>query len=135
IALTSDHGEALGDHGELVHGFFLYEATLRVPLLLRGPGVRPGTRVPIVARSVDLFPTILELSGVPAPHTSYAVAGRSLALVVRGAAATLDEAPAFAESLTPRIHYGWSDLRSVRDGRWKFILAPRPELYDLARDA
>ena len=133
VALTSDHGEALGEHGELVHGFFLYQATLRVPLLLRGPGIRPGTKIPVVARSVDLFPTLLELSGVPAPASAHALSGRSLAPAVRGGAA-LDEAPAFSESLTPRIHYGWSDLRSVRDGRWKFIRAPRPELYDLARD-
>ena len=134
VAVTADHGEALGEHGELVHGFFLYEATLRVPLLMRGPGIRPGTRIPVVARSVDLFPTLLELSGVPAPKTRRVLAGRSLAAAMRGGNRALDEAPAFAESLTPRIHYGWSDLRSVRDGRWKFVLAPRPELYDLARD-
>lgn len=134
VALTSDHGEGLGEHGEAVHGFFLYQATLRVPLLLRGPGIRPGTRMPVVARSVDLFPTLLELSGVPAPKTTHALAGRSLAAATRGITPTLDEEPAFAESLTPRIHYGWSDLRSVRDARWKFILAPKPELYDLARD-
>jgi arylsulfatase A-like enzyme/Tfp pilus assembly protein PilF len=132
--LTSDHGEALGEHGESVHGFFLYQATLKVPLLLRGPGIRPGTRLPVVARSVDLFPTLLDLSGVAAPKTAHILAGRSLAPAVRSTPSTLDEAPAFAESLTPRIHYGWSDLRSIRDGRWKFILAPRPELYDLAGD-
>jgi len=105
-----------------------------VPLLMRGPGIRPGTRIPVVARSVDLFPTLLELSGVPAPKNRRVLAGRSLAAAMRGGNRALDEAPAFAESLTPRIHYGWSDLRSVRDGRWKFVLAPRPELYDLARD-
>jgi choline-sulfatase len=134
VALTSDHGEALGDHGELVHGYFLYQSTLRVPLLLRGPGVKPGARIPAVARSVDLFPTILDLAGVAAPAGSRALAGRSLAGAARGSAPPLDAAPAFAESLTPRIHYGWSDLRSIRDERWKFIRAPRPELYDLARD-
>ena len=134
VALTSDHGEALGEHGELVHGYFLYQATLRVPLLLRGPGIKAGARIPVVARSIDLFPTLVDLAGVPAPKSAYAPAGRSLAAAARGAASPLDEAPAFAESLTPRLHYGWSDLRSVRDGRWKFIRAPRPELYDLARD-
>jgi choline-sulfatase len=132
--LTSDHGEALGEHGEVVHGFFLYQATLRVPLLMRGPGIVAGTRIPIVVQSIDLFPTVLELAGVPIPRSNHGVAGRSLAANVRGLPSTLDETPSFAESLTPRIHYGWSDLRSVRDGRWKFILAPTPELYDLARD-
>jgi choline-sulfatase len=134
IAVTSDHGEALGEHGEAVHGFFLYEATLRVPLLLRGPGVQPGARIPVVARSVDLFPTLLDLAGIAAAGTPPQVAGRSLAPALRGAQVPLDEAPAFAESLTPKIHYGWSDLRSIRDGRWKFVLAPKPELYDLAAD-
>lgn len=133
MAVTADHGEALGDHGEPVHGFFLYQATLRVPLIMRGPGVGPATRVPVVARSVDIFPTLLDLAGVAAPQSSHARSGRSLAPALRGAS-SLDEAPAFAESLTPRIHYGWSDLRSIRDGRWKFIRAPRPELYDLTRD-
>ena len=134
VVLTSDHGEALGEHGESVHGFFLYQATLRVPLLMRGPGIVPGTRISAAVQSVDLFPTILELVGVPIPRSNHAVAGRSLASNVRGLSSTLDETPSFAESLTPRIHYGWSDLRSVREGRWKFILAPTPELYDLAHD-
>ena len=134
LVLTSDHGEALGEHGELVHGFFLYQATLRVPLLMRGPAVAPGTRIPLLVQSVDLFPTILDLAGVAPPRSTQPLAGRSLASLLHGKAAALDEAPAFAESLTPRIHYGWSDLRSVREGRWKFILAPRSELYDLARD-
>lgn len=134
VVLTSDHGEALGEHGEAVHGFFLYEATLRVPLIIRGPGVRPGTQISAIVPSVDLFPTVLELAGVHAPRTTRALAGRSLATAVRGGAAALSEEPSFAESLTPNLHYGWSDLRSLRDGRWKFIRAPRPELYDLARD-
>ena len=133
MTLTADHGEALGEHGEPVHGFFLYQATLRVPLLMRGPGIRAGTRIPVVARSVDIFPTLLDLAGVAAPRTTHTLSGRSLVPAIHGTP-SLDEAPAFAESLTPRIHYGWSDLRSIRDGRWKFIRAPRPELYDLARD-
>lgn len=135
VALTADHGESLGEHGEAVHGFFLYQATIRVPLLLRGPGVRAGTRLPGLVRSVDLFPTLLDLAGLSLPKTPYRIAGRSLAAAARGGAERAVDVPAFAESLTPRIHYGWSDLHSIRDGRWKFILAPRPELYDLDRDA
>jgi len=132
--VTSDHGEALGEHGEPVHGFFLYQATMRVPLLLRGPGIRAGTRVPVVVRSVDLFPTVLDLAGIARPPGSRPLAGRSLAAALGGSNRKLDEAPAFAESLTPRIHYGWSDLRSIREGPWKFVLAPKPELYDLSID-
>ena len=137
LIVTSDHGEALGEHGEDVHGYFVYEATLRVPLVLRGPSVKPGTRIEGVARTIDLFPTIVEMArlGGESPGTS----GRSLAPALRGPDSTAaagqrkDEA-SFAESLTPLLQYGWSDLRAVRDGRWKYILAPKPELYDLDRD-
>jgi arylsulfatase A-like enzyme/Tfp pilus assembly protein PilF len=129
--VTADHGEALGEHGEAVHGFFLYDATIRVPLILRGPGIVAGTRIGATTQSVDLYPTVLGLAGLQIPTASQ-VAGRSLASALRGS--PIDDAPAFAESLTPRIHYGWSDLRSVRDGRWKYIRAPKPELYDLERD-
>jgi choline-sulfatase len=131
VVVTSDHGEGLGEHGEDVHGYFLYESTLHVPLVFRGPGVLAGTRVETLTRSVDLFPTLLELAGIPegdAPNR----AGRSLVPALRGG--RLQDEPAFAESLLPLVHFGWSDLRMVRDGRWKYILAPRPELYDLDRD-
>lgn len=129
VIVTSDHGEALGEHGEDVHGYFVYEATLRVPLIVRGPGVSPGGRLESVARTIDLFPTVLDLMGVNANQAS---SGRSLGPALRGG--KLSDEPAFAESLVPLLHYGWSDLRSVRDGRWKYILAPRPELYDLGAD-
>jgi choline-sulfatase len=128
FVVTSDHGEGLDEHGEAVHGFFVYETTLRVPLVARGPGVTPGTKVNTVARTVDLLPTIADLLGVDAPAAS----GRSLAAALGGAA--LDDEPSFAESLVPLVHYGWSDLRALRIGRWKYILAPRPELYDLESD-
>jgi arylsulfatase A-like enzyme/Tfp pilus assembly protein PilF len=129
VIVTSDHGEALGEHGEDVHGYFVYEATLRVPLVIRGPGVKPGTRLDAVVRTIDLYSTILELTGRGADPMS----GRSIAGALRSGGPLSDQ-PSFAESLVPLLHYGWSDLRSVRDGRWKYILAPRPELYDLDRD-
>jgi arylsulfatase A-like enzyme/Flp pilus assembly protein TadD len=130
VIVTSDHGEGLGEHGEDVHGYFVYETTLRVPLVVRGPGVKPGTRIDAVARSVDLFPTILDMAGASDDMPRHS--GRSLRTALGGA--RIDDEPSFAESLVPLVHYGWSDLRSVRDGRWKYILAPRPELYDLDRD-
>jgi choline-sulfatase len=129
VIVTSDHGEALGDHGEDVHGYFIYEATLRVPLVVRGPGVRAGTRMDGVARTIDLYPTIVELFGI---RDSHKPSGRSLVAALAGG--RMHDEPSFAESLVPLVHYGWSDLRSVRDGRWKYILAPKPELYDLDRD-
>ena len=130
VVVTSDHGEGLGEHGEDVHGYFVYESTLHVPLVFRGPGVKAGTRIDQLTRSVDLYPTLLELAGIHAEAP--ANAGRSLAASLRGE--RMDEEPSFAESLVPLVHFGWSDLRTVRDGRWKCILVPRPELYDLERD-
>ena len=64
VVVTSDHGEGLGDHGEDVHGYFVYEATLRVPLVVRGPGIKAGTRMDGVARTIDLYPTIVEMFGL-----------------------------------------------------------------------
>lgn len=131
LIVTSDHGEGLEEHGEAVHGFFVYETTLHVPLLMRGPGVVPGTRVEPVTRTIDVMPTALDLLGLRDAIPAH-ISGRSLKPALDGTA--IADEPAFAESLVPLIHYGWSDLRTVRDGRWKYILAPRPELYDLARD-
>jgi tetratricopeptide (TPR) repeat protein len=106
---------------------------LRVPLIVRGPGIAPGQRLPGLARSVDLLPSVLDLLGVPAP-AGWKGSGRSWAPVLRGTASMAASEPAYAESLLPLLHYGWSDLRAVRDGRWKYIQAPRPELYDLEAD-
>ncbi len=132
LIVTSDHGESLGEHSESAHGFFVYQATLRVPLILRGPGIAPGTRLTSVARTVDLLPTALDLLGVPLPAGA-SISGRSLAPPLRGGAAPREE-PAYAESLMPLLHFGWSDLRTLREGRFKYIQAPRPELYDLDSD-
>ena len=130
VVVTADHGEALGEHGETGHGFFAYETTLKVPLVLRGPGVPAGRTLDSTFRLVDTTPTVLEMLGLPALA---GVTGQSLsAAITRGEPAT--PRTTYAESLTPLIHYQWSDLRVLRDGPWKYILAPRPELYDLAAD-
>jgi arylsulfatase A-like enzyme/Flp pilus assembly protein TadD len=131
LVVTSDHGEGLGDHGETLHGFFAYQSTLRVPFLVRGPGVAPGTRLATTVRLVDIFPTALDLLGLTLPATTGA--GRSLAAALRGEKGGTD-AVVYAESLVPLLHFGWSDLRVLREGRFKYIQAPRPELYDLATD-
>ena len=130
LVVTSDHGEGLGEHGESVHGFFVYQSTLRVPLVVRGPGIPAASRLGVTARGVDLMPTLLELLGVAAPARQ---SGRSLARALRGLEKPAEE-PSYAESLVPLLHFGWSDLRTLSDGRWKYIQAPRPELYDLRED-
>jgi arylsulfatase A-like enzyme/Tfp pilus assembly protein PilF len=127
VAVVSDHGESLGEHGEQTHGFFLYESTLRVPLILAGPGV-PREVVTDPVRIVDLMPTFLELLGFEAPD---AVQGESLAAAMRGEPF---DAPVYAETFYPRYHYGWSELQSFRRGEHKLVAAPRREVYDLASD-
>lgn len=129
VAVLSDHGESLGEHGEYSHGVFLYDSTLRIAYLLSGPGIPPGLRVKQQARTVDLLPTILELIGSPAPA---GIEGASLVPLFHGkdAGTTIS----YAETLFPKINLGWAELRAIRTNQWKYIRAPRPELYDLSRD-
>jgi arylsulfatase A-like enzyme/Tfp pilus assembly protein PilF len=131
IAVMGDHGEGLNQHNEGTHGFFIYESTTRVPFIIRAPFDRlRGRRVSDPVRSVDLMPTVLDLVGVPSPK---GIAGVSLAPLMTGARPTLD-LEGYAEALYPLHHFGWSELRAWRAGRYKVIDAPRPELYDLERD-
>ena len=130
VVITADHGEALGEHGETGHGYFAYETTLRVPFIARGPGLPAGSTIPGIVRAVDVMPTVLDLLGLATQ--SPATTGTSLATAFRGGAAP--PGTTYAESLTPLVHYQWSDLRVWREGPWKYILAPRPELYDLSAD-
>lgn len=127
VIVTADHGESLGEHGEQDHGMFVYESVLRVPLIIRGPGLRPG-RVDGVVRLVDIMPTVLDVLGFGLPQTD----GVSLRAALGGAGAPPD-VEAYAESLYPQ-RLGGSPVHSLRVGRFKVIDAPCPELYDLARD-
>jgi arylsulfatase A-like enzyme/tetratricopeptide (TPR) repeat protein len=134
VVVTSDHGESLGEHKEEEHGFFVYDVALRVPLILRMPGrIAGGVRVKTVARSIDLVPTILDLAGLRTA-TPQGLPGHSLAAALGAPQKADPEIISYSETLFARLHFGWSELRSVRMGGWKYIQAPRPELYDLARD-
>ncbi|HSD27636.1 MAG TPA: sulfatase-like hydrolase/transferase [Vicinamibacteria bacterium] len=131
VVVTGDHGESLGDHGETTHSMFIYEAAIRVPLVLWRPGLLPAGRVvedPV--RLVDVAPTILDLLGAPALAAPHA---RSLVGLVEGRTEGSPR-PAYSETLLPQFYMNWAPLRSFRDGRFKLIDAPRPELYDLAAD-
>ncbi len=127
VVVLGDHGEMLGDHGEQQHGFFVYDAAARIPLIVAGPGV-PARAVTDQVRIVDVMPTVLELVGIETPAE---VQGTSLMPLARGEALDL---LAYTETYYPRYHYGWSELTAVRDGRFKFIAAPRRELYDIQAD-
>jgi choline-sulfatase len=129
VVVLSDHGESLSEHGEYSHGVFLYDVTLRIACVMSGPGIPKGRRVKQQARAIDVLPTILELIGGKPPA---GVEGGSL---VRAMAGKMDPgAWSYAESLYPKINMGWAELRGVRTNRWKYIRAPKPELYDLSRD-
>ncbi len=128
--VTSDHGEAFGEHAEESHGLFVYDVTLRVPLLLRGPDIPAGARFGAPVGLEDIAATLADLVGARFPK------GESLARYWlgggRGAAA--EGAPLYAETLAPRLDFGWSELRAWREGRYKYVRAPRSELYDVEAD-
>jgi choline-sulfatase len=130
VVVTSDHGEGLGEHGEDEHMFFVYDSTLRVPLVFSWPSRLPaGARVRGQFRSVDLLATLLELAGVPAPPTS----GASRAAELRSGGRIPDN-ESYAESLYAQLHFGYAPVRALRGEGWKLIDVPRPELYRLADD-
>ncbi len=130
IVATADHGESLDDHGEPEHGIFLYDATLRVPLIIAGVGVPAARVIDEQVRHVDLVPTILDLLGI---KSSQALSGVSLVPVMRGGHRA-DVPISYSESWFGQLHFGWSELGAVRTGDWKFVKAPRPELYNLRND-
>ncbi len=130
VVFTADHGEGLGEHGEITHSTLLYDTTLHVPLIVRAPGVAGGRRIATPVSHVDVLPTLLDLLELPPPS---GLDGHSLAAVLHGGAAP--EAPPYAETLSPRLGHGWGELRSWIDGDWKLVYGPRVELFDTARDA
>lgn len=130
IILASDHGEGLNDHGEDQHSILIYREALQVPLLLKLPSSKlAGSAANAPAALSDIAPTILTLLGIDVPKESSQVSLLSL---------LEPSAPVrrvYSESLYPRYHFGWSELRSLIDDRWHYIHSPRPELYDVAGDA
>lgn len=128
VVLAADHGEAFGEHGEIGHSIFIYDATLRIPLVLRGPAVPAGLAVDLPVSLVDVAPTVLSLLGLSPLEAD----GVSLRPALTGG--TIATRPLYAESFAPLLDFGWSPLRSVREGSWKYIDAPKPELYDVEQD-
>ncbi len=127
IVVTADHGEAFGEHGEIGHSIFIYDTTLRVPLVIAGPSI-DATVVNDPVSLIDLAPTAAALLGVP----GFDADGIGLTPALSG-----DRLPSrdlYAESFAPLLDFGWSPLRSVRSGDFKYISAPKPELFELAAD-
>jgi choline-sulfatase len=130
VVVTADHGEAFGEHLETGHGFFLYDTTVRVPLVFAHPGA-PGAaprihRMPV--RSLDVFPTICAETGLAVEPDADGIA---LDPFGDGPA---DSPPLYLETFEPTVGYGATDLRAIAWNDWKWIEAPRPELYGLRED-
>ena len=129
LAVTADHGEGLGDHGEQEHGLFLYREAVHVPLVVRLPGApRAGTRVAGTTAQVDIAATLLDLAGLGADGMD----GRSQRLALAGT--SMERRPVYSETFYPRYHFGWSELLAATEDRYRYIQAPRAELYDVRAD-
>jgi len=135
LSVTADHGESLGEHGEQTHGFFIYDATMRIPWILKAPRITPRSIASLV-RIVDEMPTIVAIAGAddgrtdPSPRDSDGV--NVATFLVSGASPNLE---AYGETFLPRDQFGWSEIRSLRNETSKYIEAPRAEFYDLAADS
>ncbi|MEQ8762976.1 MAG: sulfatase-like hydrolase/transferase [Planctomycetota bacterium] len=126
VAVTADHGESLGEHGESTHSIFVYDATLHVPLILAGPTLPEGRRVPELVRTVDIVPTLLEALDQSDPAPSQRDGVSLLTRVRDGGRLRLSS---YCESMSPRLRYGWCDLLGLRTDTMLYVNAPRPELY------
>ncbi len=131
IILSGDHGESLGEHGEKTHGFFIYNATLHVPLIIHLPGDMHARTVQNLVNLADIMPTVLAALNIQLPAH---VQGQSLLPII--SPKKEDNARSlYAETFLPRLHFNWSELRGVETENYHFIDAPKPELYDLRKDS
>ena len=126
VAVTSDHGEALGEHGESTHGYFLYDAVLRVPLILRGPGLPSGQARADLVSGAAVAPTLAQLAGLSG-FDEVDVASL-LGTPVEG------QGPPYSETLATELDFGWAPLHATRSGSHSYIRAPRRELFDAVAD-
>jgi arylsulfatase A-like enzyme/Flp pilus assembly protein TadD len=135
ILVMSDHGESLGAHGESMHGIFLYDETIHVPLVFKLPGgLLAGRRVSGEVRLVDVAPTLLNMLSLPLPPTFQ---GESLVPLMKATTKSpkaTAELPAYSETDYPHRAFGWSALRAMRTGKYLFVRAPKRELYDQSQD-
>jgi arylsulfatase A-like enzyme/Flp pilus assembly protein TadD len=134
IVLTGDHGESLGEHGEKTHGFFIYNATLHIPVMIHLPEQAAGNVVNELVTLPDLMPTILHQLNLDVPRE---VQGRDLSSLIKTNKEKDKKDPPsglYAETFLPRLHFNWNELKSIETENYHFIEAPKPELYDLSAD-
>jgi len=130
VVVVADHGEGMGEHDEKTHMYFVYEGTIRVPLLFWGATVPKGLKIESLVRTVDIAPTILDMLDLPPLE---GIQGTSLLPLMKGESTDLDLV-GYGESIEPHIIFGASVLRYVRKGKWKYIHKVEPELFDLTED-
>jgi arylsulfatase A-like enzyme/Flp pilus assembly protein TadD len=128
LVFTGDHGESLGEHGETTHGYFAYNSTLWVPLILAGPGIKPA-RIDKYVGHIDIFPTICDFLRMEKPAS---LQGNSLLPLIEGK--KWEEKAIYIESLVAYYNRGWAPLRGYIEGKGKFIDSPLPEYYNLEED-
>ena len=133
VLVIGDHGESLGEHGERTHAILAYDSTLHVPWIAYIPGGPSGLRVSQPVGQVDLAPTVLSLLGMKEEDGLPKMSGRDLTPILEGDAPNINHAY-YSETYLPFYTYGWAKLKVLHKGRWKFIDAPTPELYDRGRD-
>jgi arylsulfatase A-like enzyme/thioredoxin-like negative regulator of GroEL len=131
VVVTADHGEALGEHDEATHGVLVHDATLRVPLVIRAPGLRLPRSIGAPVSLIDVMPTILGLLQLAPPA---GVQGRDLTPLMRGESLVWSRESGYSESLYAEIHHGCAPLRALREGNFKLVRGSADELYDLTRD-
>ena len=127
VIAAGDHGEAFGEHGEYAHSIFVYDTTLRVPLFVSGPVATRSIPDPVTL--ADIAPTAAHLLGASLDGVN----GFDLSPALEGRPLPVREL--YAESFAPLLEFGWAPLRALRSGPWKFIAAPKAELFNLEHDA
>ncbi len=130
LIITSDHGESLGEHGEQSHGYFVYQSTVKVPLIIKVPGGPEGKRVIDITGLIDILPTVCSLKGIQLPSE---VQGKDLSSYIFGKKIFAKKRSYYTESLFP-TKYNANSLLSLVTQQWKYIQTTRPELYDLVKD-
>jgi choline-sulfatase len=132
VVVAASQGESLGAHGEETHGIFLYDETIHIPLVVRLPEAHPAAkRVAAKVRLVDIAPTLLEIAAIPVPSQ---MQGQSLLRIAKSSGGGGGDQPIYSRSDLPQRGFGWSPLESWRAGKYLYIRAPKPELYDLTAD-
>lgn len=132
IVVMGDHGEGLGSHGEATHGYYIYDYAIQVPFIIKTPFKRlRGLRIAQQVRTIDIYPTLLEIAGIPFPRENQGIS--LLPLLFEPEHQELIPY-VYSESMVPELQCGWSSLHSLRTSKYKYIDAPKPELYDLSVD-